>query len=674
MTVGTPFKALELVDGVSTFEGGMNADISPLILPKEQLAFAVNTTTRGSYAKPRPPFQIRDFTTAGAELIASALAIGPFQGSQYYNPDTGSETLIAQIAGRLFQFHVTSDPVTVDEISIAGDLNDSTVEQVWMWQAENYLIITDGTTKNPIFFDGSTSRRSTYATPVNFTTNTTASFVVPNVGAVVTGVTVTSSASIVVGDILTFQNFGTFLVQASPGGGVIDIVNLTAQPAATIPSGTRLDWQHLGTELPPGRMGVYGMGRNWMCLIDGQQFVASDIRGGSSGTAANNFRDSVLNITENNYLAGGGNFSVPGSIGDIRAMIFAATLDASLGQGPLQIFTHSHVFSCQAPIDRLTWQDVTNPILTESLISNGALGQNSTVIANSDILFRSIDGIRSLILARREFSTWGNVPQSAEVDPVLALDSTDLLRFGSAIIWDNRLLMTARPAQADQGFYNAALIALDFNPISSLRGKEPSVYDGPWTGLNVLQLLTGEFNETPRAFAFCLNTSTDSLEIYELLRSETPAKDNGTRDIVCEIQTASLFNDDQNNPISRMLKRLHDGEIYVDQIPPNTTANFQVYYKPDQWPCWVPWHQWSECAGPGSSEEKPQFRPRMGLGEPSAIPCDETTNRPLREGYTFQIRIIFSNCRFLGAKIRVVTVPQQAFAPMVCKPLCPETT
>jgi len=678
----------QLIDSLGPVIGGMNSGIAPLLLPRTQLAFANNVTVRGTYAKPRPPFQIRELSAAGKTLVASALAIGPFQGAGFYNPDVGDETLIASIAGRLFQFHVTLTPVTVDEITIHGNPSSSTAEQVWMWQSEKWMIITDGTTQNPVFFDGTSSRRSNYATPVNHTTTITTAFVVPAVGSVIAGVVVGSTVGMVENLQITITNIGTFLVQAVTSGTTVDLINLTAQPNKTVaatsgaPPTPLISWITLGDELPPGRMGAYGMGRNAMCLVDGKQFVFGDQTGGSSGTISLNYRDAVLHITENNYLAGGGLFSVPGSIGDIRAMIFSANLDASLGQGPLQIFTHSHVFSCQVPVDRLTWQDVTNPILSESLISNGALGQWSTVIANSDILFRAIDGIRSLILARREFGTWGNVPESREIDSILARDSTDLLRFGSAITWDNRLLMTALPTPSDQGFYHKALIALNFDPLSSLRGKEPSVYDGPWTGLQVLQMITGEFQERPRAFAFTLNTlaSPAELEIYEFLKSEIPAKDNGTIDIQCEMHSACLFNYPDNDPRSMELKRLVGGEIYVDQIAPGTTANFQVYYKPDQYPCFLSWHQWSECAGTAAETEsdvllrKPQFRPEMGLGEPNPRACDPITNRPFREGFNFQIRIIWSNCRFLGARFKVVTAANPYYSPMVCKQICPPTT
>ena len=400
--------------------------------------------------------------------------------------------------------------------------------------------------------------------------------------------------------------------------------------------------------------------------------MASDIVGGSSGTVSDNFRDAVLKVTENNYLAGGGNFAVPGSIGDITAMIFSANLDASLGQGPLQVFTRTNVFSCQAPVDRLTWQDLQSPILTQSLIGTGATSQNSTILVNSDIMYRSSEGIGSLILARREFSTWGNVPISAEVQTQIDDDSLSLLRFGSAITWDNRMLMTSSPNLSSAGVYHKSLAVINFDPISNLRGKSPAIYDGIWTGLNILQLVKGTFRGVPRAFALTYNTGTTEFEVYELIKSNEIEMDNGETDILMEFHSASLFNLPEADKNQRELKRLMDGEVYVDSIPAGKTASFQAYYKPDQWPCWIPWHQWVECAGKESTNLKPQFRPRMGLGQPDPDLCDPSTNRPFREAYTFQFKLIFTNCRFLGARFKAITVPQAMFAPKICDPPCPE--
>jgi hypothetical protein len=659
-----------LIDSLSSFEAGVNSGVSPLILPKNQLFKSLNMTLRGTFAKPRPAYRKILIDIISQKLIDDAVAIGPFQGGCYFNPDNGDESIRVAIAGRLLQITPNGNNASVSDLTPTPP-NPSTRRQAWLWQAEYATIWNDGISP-AVITDETTSVRSNYGTPVPFTTTVATAFNVPAIGANV-NITFTDATNIVVGDLVTVKSVGTFQVVDISATPIIAVNNLTMAPLNfTVPVGRTLSWTHIGTQLPPGRMGVYGMGRNWICLPDAKQFVASDLVGGSSGTQAKNYRDAVFEITENLYLAGGGNFSVPGSVGDIRAMRFTATLDASLGQGPLQVFTPNTVFSCQAPVDRLTWQDITNPILTESLISNGALSQWSTINANSDLTFRSVDGIRSLILARREFATWGNVPISREVDDQLSQDSQDLLGFSSSIIFDNRLLMTSSPVLIDQGIYWRTLIPLNFDPLSNLRGKAPAIYDSIiWTGLNVFQLFVGEFENVERAFALCWNTDTEQIELYEILRTGEAISDNSgtplnTRQIVWSGESSSLFNYQEGDKRKRQLKQLKDAEIHVRALAPNTNVWFQFWFKPDQWPCWVPWLQWSECAGKGLN----QFRPRMGLGEPSPIYCDTTNDRPLREGYTFQVKwVIRGYCELVAIQVKAVTMPQSQFAKVTC---CPE--
>lgn len=424
------------------------------------------------------------------------------------------------------------------------------------------------------------------------------------------------------------------------------------------------------TELPAGKMGAYGLGRNWQALIDGKSFVASDIVNGASGTQAYNFRDAVLSMTENDLLVTGGTFVVPGQVGDIRAMIFTAILDASLGQGPVAVLTPDIVFSCQAPLDRSTWQTITNPILTESLKANGGQGQNSTINFNSDLLYRSYDGFRSLILARRDFDTWGNVPISREVEPIISNDDPALLSFGSTIDFDNRALFTANPQQSGIGVYHNKIIALNADPLSSLQGKAPSVYDGVWDGLNVLKLVTGSFFGVKRAFAFCLSQDLTTIELWEIKRSQDTAIDDDGQRITWEFESASL-NFYENDPRKRNFLRLLNGEIRVDgmgitgigqfgaPITEPHEVSFSIFYRVDQHPTWVPWHSWTETFNPN---DDPGFRPTMGLGEPDAKVFDETNNRPMREGTTFQIKVqVTGHCRLLSARLLGCTIPAPDF-------------
>ena len=663
----TAFTPTPVYDFIGSFEAGVNSGVSPLLLDKNQMAEASNTTVRGTFVTHRPVFKQ---ITLNNDALTNATLLGPFQGAGYIQPDNANEGILLQIGGRQFRIIISGNAGSVSDVTIPGDPNPVTQPQVWIWQTQRWAIVTDGISKT-IFHDvdTGTSVRSNYGAVLQYNTTTASTFTVPATNATVIGVTVTNPANINVGDLLTLAGVGIFAVQ-SVVGAVVDLLNVSGLPVGkTVYSGTSFSWQHIGSELPPGRMGAYVMGRNWMCLTNGKQFIASDLVGGSSGTLTYGYDDAVLKVTENAYLAGGGFFSVPGSVGLIRSIQPAATLDASLGQGPVQIFAPDKVFSCNAPVDRLTWQSLANPILTESLLGNGALSQNCTVNVNGDLMFRSPNGLASLILARREFDTWGNTPISYEVGRIFDADNPSLLNYSSAIEFNNRLLVTAQPTSTPQGTQHYRIVPLNFDLLTTLRGKAPAVYDAEyWDGMNVFQLVAGEFNSVKRAFALTWNTYTSKVELWEILRDGADIVDGGNIRILWALASGSLFKEQQQQ-LGHQLLRLTEGEIYVDDL--KGTVDFRAYYKPDQWPCWIPWFSWSECQTPATKDVEPGFRPRMGLGEPSASDCDTTNNRPLREGYTFQFKLLIrGHCRFLGARIGAVTVPQPKFAKQGCDPIC----
>jgi hypothetical protein len=504
-----PFTSETVYDGLASFEAGMNSGDAPLLLPRNQLAFGTNITVRGAYATHRPPFTKQTLDFGGDDALETAFLGGLWQGACYYKPDTGTETLLCSISGHLYQLTPGVTGWVVTDVSIPGDLNSAVATQAWLWQAEKFVFVTDGTGSLPIYFDGTSSRRSIGNTPqmMNITSLGTdaagTNLTLPVAGASLFINLLMAPAPVwAVGTPIGGVGIGEYVVAAQVLPTRYELTR-TYDPGAPSPiaGGSVIAVpQNIYPEFPAGRMGAYGMGRVWMSLIDGKQFLGGDINGGPSGTIANNYRDAVLHSSENSYLAGGGYFSTPGAWGDIRAMIFTSTLDVSMGQGPLLVLTPTRTFSCFAPTDRTTWGAVTNPILTEALITNGAEGHYSTVIVNADCMFRAVDGIRSLVIGRRDFETWGNVPISGEMDRVLSLDTQDLLSYSSAIVFDNRLLMTAGPSIApERGIFHTGLIALNFDPVSTIRGKAPSIYDGLWTGLATLQLVMGRFAATERA-------------------------------------------------------------------------------------------------------------------------------------------------------------------------------
>jgi hypothetical protein len=674
----SPFSPQELKDGVGTFERGVNHGLAVELVPRNQLADALNTTLRGNFVRPRPYFQkiALNYINPAIKPAANAATV---QGACTYHPDSGPGCLMLSGSGKLYQFQINGNTAIVTDVT-GGNSQDAAATQSWLWQAEKWVIWNDGT-HPPVFYDGATTRRSNYGAKLNFSSWNTATITIPAPGTTF-NITFNDATNVVPGDIITVKNHGQVQVLDISATPIISVVSLNLTPVGfVIPihpqnPNDNLFWFHIGEELPPGRIGTYGKGRIWMSLTDGKQFIAGDIEGGSSGTQAENYRDAILNITENLYLAGGGAFSVPGTLGAITAMRFATTLDASLGQGPLQVFTRSTVFSCNAPVNRLEWQDITNPILTESLRAAGATGQDSTQNFNGDIIMRSVVGLTSLILARREFSTWGNTPISREVAPTFAYDSQDLLPWASSIDFDNRYLTTAGTVLGPHGPYFNKIVPINADPVSTLAGKAPSIYDARyWTGLNIYKLLVDEFDGVTRAFAFVWNDSTDELELYEILMDydEQPmltpmVYDNGTQPVTLSFETGVL-DCGMNDPKTRPLQKLMGGEIWVDKLIGQ--VDFQVFWKPDEWPCWLPWHQWTEC-NIRSNDNNPGFRPRMGFGEPPSTFFDKANNRNLRLAFMWQLRVVITgHVEVKGLNIVAVTEAQPQLAPPAVSKLCP---
>jgi len=843
--VATEFKARELIDFLSEASGGMNSGVAPLLVSKNQVAFGQNISLRGGFLNTRPPYQKKTLNFGGDLALQNAVLTGKFQGGGYYRPDFGTESLIAQIQGRLFKFTESGASWQVSEISIPGDLNDPTVSQVWMWQSEKWLIIQDGSGALPIFFDGTISRRSygpsillgtaasyspaappaigsvetvtlvapytgPYNVPVIFNgefyqpiqnpagyqviltnLNDTPGNTVAQGSAVViesktVAVTtegfsgslsatsvfkVTSVAGLQSGTNEFFppyapdngitgvfisglkvngndesgiqwlinrgitQNPPTFSIQFSNSGGqtvswqagaIISvpstnpnvIVGLTAAsfvvPALNGSVSINLDRLYTGSdnqivsingaqyllsavshpgdpfklalinltdnatanyassltiksvpEIPAGRQGAYGMGCNCCALTDGISYIIGDVVGSGAGTQANNYRDAVLKVTQNDFLFGGGSFHIPGTGDSISAVIFPPNLDTSLGQGPLQIGTGFSFFTNVVPgTDPANWPTLTTPIQTESLKDNGALGQNSTISVNSDTFFRSSIGVGSLVLARRAFQGWGNKPISNEIGNILDLDDQTLLQYGSSISFGNRFQTTTNPISSPNGIVHRGQVSLNFDLISTLRQQLPPAWEGLNTGLNILQAISGRVNGSLRAFAFSYNFLTSALELYEFLPESTDSfADNDSNPIVWAFETPVVFNSDIKS--LNELIQLRDGEVYLSDIQGN--VHVDVYYRPDFYPCWTKWNGFDVCESSDAANSKPGYRMRIGLGQPSVDDCEISNNRPLRLGYFFQLRVVITgSCTWKGIRVKAVTIPQPEFAPIIC--------
>jgi len=114
------------------------------------------------------------------------------------------------------------------------------------------------------------------------------------------------------------------------------------------------------------------------------------------------------------------------------------------------------------------------------------------------------------------------------------------------------------------------------------------------------------------------------------------------------------------------MKRLLNGELYITDL--RGQAEFRVWWKPDQHPCWTYWTSFIECAKEKECSPsgtcldttlyQPQYRHRIPFGQPPDT-CDEVSNKKLREGRTFQLRVqVIGSCVVRGVRLMAQTIKE----------------
>lgn len=425
--------------------------------------------------------------------------------------------------------------------------------------------------------------------------------------------------------------------------------------------------------LRPCEAMTYYQGRIWEAL--GREYWAGDIVGGPSGTAAYGFRDAILHMVENTFTSLGGSFTVPTNAGNIRALNYPANINTLLGQGQLLIFTREQIYSADVPIKRTDWAGANGTSFTQKVaqINFGTTSDRSVVHVNGDVFVQSSDpGVRSVTAAVRNFDQWGDLPIS--IEEARALEQTDraLLRWGSGIYFDNRLLQTTLPYQTDVGVAHKGILPLNFDTVSTLAEKRAPAWEGILEGVPVLRLLKGDFGGRERAFMLARGTNDDgsgSIECWEITNfsKEDRGRFGDTR-VLWAFETPSFT---WGEPFS--LKELDTIELWLDRL--SGDVEFTVQFRPDQHPCWENWWKFKQCAPRNNCEDpgvllpcdyptqiyREQYRATLVLPKPPTR-CEFTQARPLNIAYGFQFRIFVKGfVRIRGIRVHAFDRAKQPY-------------
>lgn len=439
-------------------------------------------------------------------------------------------------------------------------------------------------------------------------------------------------------------------------------------------------------EVPVGNQMTYGMGRLVVVRLSSREIIFGDLYGShptdpTTGSPVPGIIGdpgaSVLKFTETLYLSEGGTATIPVGLGNIVAPIFYPQQDTASGNGELLVFAEKGMASFFLSQPREQWKESAFQRL--GLLEIGGTGHRAFTAVNGDIWFRSEDGWRSYRQARAEIHGWSQLPQSTEVNNYLASDTSRLLQFGSSIHFDNRLLMTCNPvpnvrydtsgaggSRRWPAAYNQGILSLDFDVLSSFGQATRPAWDGHWNNLKSYQLVVGFFSGEERAFAFgprVVGSSQSDIgtDIFEISMDDV-RDHNGA--ITSSVTSRSMTFEQPFNE-----KELYGADNWHDQIRTNTDVT--VKYRPDQYPEWLTWENYSltphnatNLIDAGQNPTNIEgFSPRRSLSKPAKTFDSVATKRETTRGFEFQIKTSWTgNCALRKHRLISQVLPERATA------------
>lgn len=284
--------------------------------------------------------------------------------------------------------------------------------------------------------------------------------------------------------------------------------------------------------VPVGTMMADGWGRLAVVLPGRRRIAFSDHETDPT-------RDSVLSFTEDTeYFKNARFFEIPGSLGLITGIIFAPALGRNADQGPLLVFCEKGVRAFDVSQPRSTW--TTADITSTPLPETGGGAAHSLVSRGADVIFTAHDGrIMSLKSALRRDEDARLALYDEAVWPLYSnSDGTHLYRRW-ACRHDNRTLVTVAPervqgrgAEEPTRFRHRGIVALQEQPRVA---RDAPVWDGLWTGILPVCLLTGTVEGVARCWAVSLDL--DGIHrLYELGTSGPDRPSEGSRRIETLLQ------------------------------------------------------------------------------------------------------------------------------------------
>jgi hypothetical protein len=609
-------------DGFIDLNGGMNSAMAPSSLPASACSLGLNVTFRGGKVATRPGFS--EISLANGLNDGLSYINDEYQGAHFYfNPSTGKhDRVLVSCGGHILVVFLSSGggkylqsggfrvdrlfPVTANGFA-DNQFKNNVLAEAHFCQAERFMIIQNGIDL-PLIYDGNSLYQSgigPFGSP-GFT------------------------ASIPIGRQMAYNHGRLFVAlqdsyQISAGdlvyGGSTEQVEVVKSEAgesdfaAKITTRTPHGYFNGDTVYITGHSADPDINNNAsgyvIQVLSATTFtIPKEIKvagyGGYVKKVSSGKDTDLLRFTEINYLNEGGSFKMPASFGKITGMAFQAIGDTQSGQGDLLVFCEKGAGSFAVSVRRDNWKSTTGfqKVLFPDI---GCTSGKSIVSVNSEIFWRSYDGIRSYTNARRENSLLGYVPDSNDIRTIIEKDDPLYLHKVSSAFFDNRLIVTCSPKQDLRGLATVrsstaskpvtfqGMAVYDFASVTNSGAQRSAIWEGLWFNGDILQILSTGTVSDARCLIFKRNIKPDSTTgettIWEFTKDlKYDQNINGDNANIISVVETKAF------PFRSgfELKKLSKADLWLQELEGRCTMQF--YFKPDQYPCWVDWHGFLECA------------------------------------------------------------------------------
>ena len=601
-----------ILEGQQDFSGGMNSSFVPNLIPDNSVYRSVNVTFRGGTPRTRPGFSqvvLNNGANSGLDYFTDGCMQGSFFYSEYRTDK--NPCLISVVSGQVLKIDLSTYVVDrLIPLNNAGNPNygfnfSGTAKQVYFCQAENYLIIQNGL-DIPLIWDGDNLYQSGIG-PAGSTGAVSQLHTIEGFYGTVMAygqgrlfVANATKEKVFAGDLAFGGSTTQFTISSGTGAANSSTYTFTTTATHSYAAGDLITIS--------GHSSSAGLNGTWTCrtgtsgtsiAINYNSVPPTTGSGGFATKANTGVASDLLRFTETNFLEEGGSLQTFKPLGNIVGMSFMPVQDVGTGQGDLLVFCQNGISSFSVATPRPYWK-TTAGFQRVAVKSQGAVGQGSIVTTNGDIYYRSRDGLRTYRNARAEIDGPGQVPISAELNAILPYDTSDFLPWATAIVFDNRFLFTASPKIDYSGSSTGAssrpvtfssIIALDFTTLSSVGAKRQASYDGLWRGLDITCLAAGLFNQTERAYMFCVSYDNNaSNSLWEITRDLPYDVHNlASVPISCILETRAFS---LGSPAE--VKKLIRADLWISDL--QGSCDFSVYWKPDEHPCFREWHSFTRCA------------------------------------------------------------------------------